>query len=271
MVRPSIHPSIHRLEIHAVPCLKWNKAKNWARPAQERYAAPHSEHHLLKTRKNQKIQAVAAGAYGEEGPDGTVLWSILGRDIETLQTSPDRGARRAALLQLQRVMLPDGDSACQSQAAARASFFCRRVQGPLLAVICGDPVEMCRELAAAVLLALCDDDRLFSSEEGDERGQGLLAAYLPLLRQRVAAAGTGEGEGSEEVRLLLLRGLNALLSRPGCWPVALRQPVRGGEGGGPFADLAAVLARCVLGVAGYLVEFVAWMEFNGLTPTHFLA
>lgn len=198
------------------------------------------------------------------------MWAQLGPDVQTLQSSPDRGARKAALLQLQKALLA-GDGGSQHGPAAVRAFFFRRLQAPLLAVIAGDGVEKCRELGAALLAALLDrpdslPDDLEQAEDGKEEGDAaaatstsLLAAYLPVLRGRIVVApsssgggGAGGGEGSEEVRLLLLRALNALLARPRCWPHALRHPVRGAAGrkeqikeaeeGGPFGDLTAVLA-----------------------------
>lgn len=196
------------------------------------------------------------------------LWTQLGPDVQTLESSPDRGARRAALLQLQKA-LQAGDGGSQHGPAAVRAFFFRRLQAPLLAVIAWDVVEKCRELGAALLVALLDrpgflPDDLEQPEDGKEEDDAaaatsLLAAYLPVLRGRIVASsssfgggGAGGGEGSEEVRLLLLRALNALLARPRCWLHALRHPVRGAAGrgeqkkeveeGGPFGDLAVVLA-----------------------------
>ncbi len=179
------------------------------------------------------------------------LWALVGRDIETLQSSPDRGARRAALLRLKGALLADDTSTDDKKAPIVAAFFARRLQAPLLAVVGGDAAEACRELGAALLLALCERPGFLShaaAAASQAPSEGLLAAYLPVVRRRVAApAKEGEWgrEVSEEVRLLLLRVLNALLANPRCWPLTLRQPVRAGDGGGPFVDLAVVLARCV--------------------------
>lgn len=195
----------------------------------------------------------------EEQEEAAALWTQLGPDVETLQSSPDRGARRAALLQLQKALLVADGGHHPGTAAARA-FFARRLQAPLLAVIGEDAVEKCRELGAALLVGLLDrpgflpyePEQQQDGEEDDAAGETpLLAAYLPVLRRRIVASSDGGagGEGSEEVRLLLLRAINALLARRRCWPHALRHPVRGAAGqqggreGGPFGDLAAVLAR----------------------------
>lgn len=142
-------------------------------------------------------------------------------------------------------------------------LFLVRLQGPLLAVVGGDPVEKCRELGAGLLLAFLTQPALLPPEQDDGGGNdalesgeatasSILAVYLPVVRQRLGglAGAEGTGEPSEEVRLLLLRTLNVLLARPGCWPPALRRYLRGdecgpekGRDGACFADLAAVLAR----------------------------
>lgn len=221
---------------------------------------------LPKPRPHAPTQAAASAAdHTELEGEDAAQWSQLAPDIHTLQSNPDRGARRAALAQLRAALL-DAPSSSSSSSPPRAlrALFTQRLQGPLLAVVGADPVEKCREMGAALLLALLKQPGLLPSEQGggdndDDAEQetavtSVLAAYLPVVRRRLTPAAGGEekGEGSEEVRLLLLRTLNILLARPGCWPLALRRPLRGGDGcgreegrdgGACFADLAAVLAR----------------------------
>lgn len=168
--------------------------------------------------------------------EDTELVRLLGRDVTLLVEDHDRARRQCALIRVKSVLV---DSRQSQSEASRCSFFEKYLQSALLSVVENDNAEKCRELALQILHSLLQDQALHLNAG---TLASFAAAFLPLARKRLESV-PGFAELSEEIRLLMVRTITALLDHDVSWSAITLSPHKVAKDTPLFADLAAIMAR----------------------------